>query len=271
LKCVTTSGKEFPVELNLSPINTDEGKSVAIVVRDISIQLQQQEDRLARATAEEANRAKSAFLATMSHEIRTPMNGVLGSAELLTRMSLENEQKELVRTIHESGSALLHIIDEILDFSKIEVGKLIVERNPVQFEQLCESVCHSLIPVAIKKRVKLTLFYDPGLPENIYSDSVRLRQILNNLISNALKFSEKPEGGDTVTVRVESEGNGRLKLSVSDNGIGMSEEHQQTICAPFTQEEAYTTKRFGGTGLSLTICKHVDGVVGRNNSCKQSH
>jgi len=261
LKGITRKGKVFPVQINLNPLRTNGGETIVVGIQDMTVRLKQDEDRLARRAAEEANKAKSAFLATMSHEIRTPLNGVLGSSELLTRMPLGDEQYELVQTINESGTTLLQVIDEILDFSKIEAGKITVEKELINLASICESVCRALIPVAFQKEVKLSLYIDSSLPEKIVSDGVRLRQILNNLISNAMKFSSS--GGEgKVRVRIERGQDENVSISVSDNGIGISEEYQRKLFKPFTQAEASTTWRFGGTGLGLTICKRLTELMG---------
>src|SRR5581483_7744746 len=158
----------------------------------------------ARADAEQASRAKSAFLATMSHEIRTPMNGVLGMAEVLARTTLSEHQAELVGTIRESASSLLGIIDDVLDFSKIEAGRLELERAPICVADLVEGLCNSLVPVAARRGVDLSLFISPQIPERVIADDLRLRQVLFNLVGNAVKFSGgRPHQRGRVAVRVE--------------------------------------------------------------------
>ncbi|MEX0828402.1 MAG: CHASE domain-containing protein, partial [Haliea sp.] len=159
--------------------------------------------RQARADAEQANRAKSAFLATMSHEIRTPMNGVIGMVEILAQGRLSDHQTELVNTIRESATVLLGIIDDILDFSKIEAGRLEIEHIPVSVPNIVEGLCNSLVPVAAAKGVTLNLFVSPYIPERLLSDDVRLRQLLYNLVGNAIKFSgDNPERAGLVSIRV---------------------------------------------------------------------
>ncbi|MFZ5512163.1 MAG: PAS domain S-box protein [Pseudomonadota bacterium] len=214
----------------------------------------------AKAEAEAASRAKSAFLATMSHEIRTPMNGVIGLVEVLAHSNLSEHQADLVRTIRESATALLGIIDDILDFSKIEAGRLELERLPVAVLDLVEGLCDSMIPVASRGGVELRLFVSPAVPERVLSDEVRLRQILYNLLGNAIKFSAgRPDRPGRVSVRVEVAAAAPLRLafSVADNGIGMTPEAVQVLFAPFTQGEVSTTRRFGGSGLGLAICKRL--------------
>jgi PAS domain S-box-containing protein len=262
LKGVTESGRVFPIEISLNSMEDDRDGLIVVAVRDVSSRIAQQQDQLARRVAEDANVAKSTFLATMSHEIRTPINGVIGNAELLTRMSMDEEQKNLVHTINESGQALLIVINDILDFSKIEAGKLEIDKSTVCLEDLVESVCKNLLPVASAKAVAVSLFIDPGLPAAIVSDSARLRQILNNLISNAIKFSANSEKPSHVDVRLVATSTQRMKLTVKDNGIGMSNSFQESLFTPFTQAEASTTRNFGGTGLGMTICKHLTEILG---------
>ncbi|MGB9128079.1 MAG: response regulator [Thiobacillus sp.] len=214
----------------------------------------------ARREAEDANRAKSAFLATMSHEIRTPMNGVIGMVDVLAQSRLSEHQADLASTIRESAGSLLGIIDDILDFSKIEAGRLELEREPVCVADLVEGLCNSLVPVAARKGVELALFVAPEIPERVLSDDVRLRQVLYNLLGNAIKFSAgRPGKRGRVSVRVEVEQTAplRLVLRVADNGIGMTAETVAGLFTPFTQAEISTTRRFGGTGLGLTICKRL--------------
>jgi PAS domain S-box-containing protein len=214
----------------------------------------------AMADAEDANRAKSAFLAAMSHEIRTPMNGVIGLVEVLARSALAEEQADTVKTIRDSAFALLRVVDDILDFSKVEAGRLALEETSVPLTELVEGVCDALAPMALSKDVDLRLFIAPDVPEQVCGDSVRLRQILNNLIGNAIKFSSgRPQQPGLVRLRVTWPDTSppRLELRVRDNGIGMSGTTLASLFAPFTQAEASTTRRFGGTGLGLAICKRL--------------
>ncbi|MDP3873900.1 MAG: response regulator [Methyloversatilis sp.] len=219
-------------------------------------------DELARAkvAAEEASQAKSAFLAAMSHEIRTPMNGVVGMVDVLAKSHLSEHQAELVRIVRESANSLLGIIDDILDFSKIEAGRLDLEHTPLSVADLVEGLCNSLVPVATHRGVDLALFISPDVPERVLSDDVRLRQLLYNLVGNAIKFSAaRPGKRGRVAVRVEVVDRSplRLALRVSDNGIGMTAETVGALFTPFTQAEVSTTRRFGGTGLGLAICKRL--------------
>ncbi len=215
-----------------------------------------------RSEAEAANRAKGAFLATMSHEIRTPMNGVLGMAELLAHSRLDDEQAQAVRTVRDSAGALLHVIDDVLDFSKIEAGRLALDPVATDVVALAEDVCESLAPVALAESVQLAVCPEAGLPARLELDAMRLRQVLNNLVGNAIKFSGSRAGqSGAVTVRL-LRADGRLCVRVSDNGIGMDEATQQRLFTPFTQGEVSTTRRFGGTGLGLTISRRLARLMG---------
>ena len=249
------------IALQYITLSGERGRFIALS-RDLAEREAQQADREARVLAEQSNAAKSAFLAAMSHEIRTPMNGVIGSVELLSRTSLQPGQLELVEMISESATGLLSVIDDVLDFSKIEAGRIEFEREPVSLQHEAESVCAALKPTAARRAVGLYLYVDPELPRWVLSDSVRLRQILNNLVSNAIKFSgEKPERGQ-VDVRVEPDGPFHVRMRIIDNGIGMSEDVQKSLFEPFVQAEASTTRRFGGSGLGLSICRRLVTLFG---------
>jgi len=214
----------------------------------------------ARSDAEQANRAKSAFLAAMSHEIRTPMNGVIGMVEVLSRSRLTTDQADAVRTIRESAFSLLTLIDDILDFSKIEAGRLELERTPVCVADMVEGICTSLLSVAAAKNVSLGLFIDPRLPARVWSDATRLRQVIYNLVGNAIKFSAgRPGQPGKVSLRIEVVESAplRVAISVADNGIGMAPETLSTLFESFRQGEISTTRRYGGTGLGLVISKRL--------------
>jgi len=215
----------------------------------------------ARADAEQGNRAKSDFLAAMSHEIRTPMNGVIGMIDVLHQTSLEGYQVEMVDLVRDSAFSLLAIIEDILDFSKIEAGKLEIERTPTQIADVVEKVCGMLARLAEKKGVELTLFTDPTIPAEVLGDGMRLRQVLVNLTNNAIKFSGGGERAGRVSVRavlVKSEPEQVVvEFRVADNGIGMDEETQSRLFKSFTQADVSTTRRFGGTGLGLTISRRL--------------
>lgn len=216
-----------------------------------------------RETANEASRSKSRFLANMSHEIRTPINGIIGIARLLEEEQMSAEQKEKVAILIDSANFLHGIINDILDLSKIEVGKLEIEKVLFQIDELTTLVKNTIAYNAQRKHVTVVVTSNADMDRFLYGDPLRLRQVMINLMSNALKFTGR--GGEirlNIDVQHQVENQVRLVCSVSDTGIGISEAHQASLFAPFQQGDSSTTRKYGGTGLGLSICKKLVELMG---------
>lgn len=227
-----------------------------VYLRDqITVALQE-----ARAEAESSTRAKASFLAAMSHEVRTPMNGVVGMVDLVLQTKLDDDQRSMLQTVKESGHALIKVINDILDFSKIDAGRLEIEARDMSVTKIVEDVAASLSPVAIQKNLTLTTFIDPAIPETVKGDAVRVRQILSNLVGNAVKFSS---AGEIVISAHHIEGvRGEVRFAVKDQGIGIAPAARRRLFEEFSQADSSTTRRFGGTGLGLAISQRLTALMG---------
>ncbi|HGM7334836.1 TPA: ATP-binding protein [Stenotrophomonas maltophilia] len=264
------SGTATQLQISMAQATYYEQPVWVCALRDVTAQVELEENlrraredsEAARQSAEAANRAKSAFVATMSHEIRTPLNGVLGHLELLARSPLQPGQRERLDRIRFSADALMHIITDVLDFSKIEAGQLDVERVPFALRPLIEGVALLFAPDALRKGVQLCLTVEAANNQLYVGDAHRIRQILNNLMGNAVKFTESGR----ILLRAEMQreaGQGtQLRVQVIDSGIGMSPEQTAQLFQPFQQADASVSRRYGGSGLGLALCQQIARAMG---------
>ena len=225
-----------------------------------TIEIQNVELDLARKEALEASRVKSEFLANTSHEIRTPLNGILGFINLALKTELNEQQREYMETIRDSAQNLLTVINGILDFSKIESGKLTLDYAPVPIRNSIDEVVHILAPDAHEKHLELINYVESGIPKNLLGDALRFKQVLSNLVSNAIKYSTSGNILIDVSILQQQETQITLKVCVSDEGIGLTREEQEQLFSPFNQADSSNTREHEGTGLGLAICK---GLVER--------
>jgi signal transduction histidine kinase/HPt (histidine-containing phosphotransfer) domain-containing protein/ActR/RegA family two-component response regulator len=227
------------------------------VLASISLRLAER----AEFAADAANRAKSSFLATMSHEIRTPMNGVMGMLELLSLSQLDSEQRVRVNAMRESSLSLLRVVNDILDLSKIEAGMLDLNPEAVSISAIMEGVRELYSSAASGKNLLLTVSVDPRISPAVMADPLRLRQVLNNFVSNALKFTFEGSVALSASLVQRKEQTDFVAFTVTDTGIGISAENQKKLFQPFVQAESDTARRFGGTGLGLTICRRIADLM----------
>jgi CheY-like chemotaxis protein/nitrogen-specific signal transduction histidine kinase len=254
---------------NVSFIDYYGTKAVMLWLIDVTkMYATEAELRLARTAAEASARTKSEFLANMSHEIRTPMNAILGMAGLALRTELTLKQREYIEAAEQSARLLLRIINDILDFSKIEAGRMVMEYREFSLNEVIDELDALVAESAHKKNLTLTFELAEGLPVYLMGDSVRLRQVLVNLVSNAVKFTS--EGAVRVNIStVEQDGlSALLRFTVHDSGIGMTPEQMKTLFKPFSQADTSTTRKYGGTGLGLAICKSIVSMMKGEIGCE---
>ena len=261
VSCRSRSGRRYDLSVDLQPAYAEDGRLEYLILLAVDVTQRvetERELRRAKIEADAASRAKSDFLASMSHEIRTPMNGVIGMTSLLLHTPLTPDQRDSVNTIRQSGETLLTIINDILDFSKIESGRLELEFIPFDLVSLVEETLDLFAPLATSRGLDLAYRIDPSLPTWIEADPTRLRQILANLINNAVKFT--PSG--SVSVEIVPVGGRSLQFRVRDTGIGIPPDRVDRLFKAFSQVDSSTTRKYGGTGLGLVICQRLTELMG---------
>ncbi len=271
------SGRKFHLQLEIQPVRNDQGilENFIAVGTDITVRVETENAlRRAKAAADNASRTKSEFLASMSHEIRTPMNGVIGMTSLLLDTPLTHEQRDSVSTIRTSGEALLSIINDILDFSKIESGKLEIEHQPFELVSSIEETLDLFAVQASARKIELVYDIDPAVPLMLIGDANRLRQVLTNLVNNAIKFT--PSGSVSIEASLDLDADPmRLRpkqrmiaIAVRDTGIGIPADRLDRLFKPFSQVDSSITRKYGGTGLGLAICQRLCALMGGSMSVR---
>lgn len=266
-------GTLIPVSLTVSPIIDSFGRSVGSsnIERDISTPLRREEElRKAKQTADDANRTRGEFLANVSHELRTPMNAIIGMTEIALEEELSDEVRDYISTAGEAARSLLALLNDILDFSKLESGKFTITKEPFSLSEIVEETLNTVSPQAFAKGLELICELPRDLPRRLIGDGMRVRQVLSNLLTNAIKFTERGE----VVLRVQTvrvwPNEVRLQFSVIDTGIGIPAEDQRRILEPFAQVDASTTREHGGTGLGLAISSELLQMMGGRLSLSSS-
>ncbi|MBI9082666.1 MAG: PAS domain S-box protein [Desulfobacterales bacterium] len=260
---IKKDGTQIPVEVSSQFIEYSGRPVILSIARNISDRKRvEAELKMAKESAEAASITKSQFLANMSHEIRTPMNGIIGTCDLLLDTDLAPKQRELLEILNSSGKSLLSLINDILDLSKIEAGKLDLDRITFSIRKVMEDVTDTFLPKATEKAIELVLDIPPDLTESVVADPLRLRQVLVNLVSNALKFTEKGEIGLGVSCLKETEKTVEMHFTVRDSGIGIAPQYHDNLFDAFTQADGSITRKYGGTGLGLAICRRLASLMG---------